>query len=247
MWLFDNTHLEWGVSEVANALDMPKSNTHALLSSLVQAGLLQRTGNGRYRLGWGLFALSRTLLETTEFRKEARAVMDELSKVYCETVQLGVLERNIVVYLEKIEGIQPVRVDLTGLGAANYVHCTAIGKVLLAGHPWPYVRSILETYGMPQMTPATITGLDRMESELEAIRRQGYAYNIEESYEDVCGIAAPIHDCDGQVIAALSLAVPISRFRRRREEFRDAVLRACHRVSREIGYIPALHGTRTNK
>jgi len=241
--MFDNKSPEWGVSEVAQTLHLPKSSAHALLSSLAEIGLLQRATNGRYRLGWRLFALGRLMLETAEFRAEARAVMEELVRQYRETVQLGVLEHNIVVYLDRLEGTHAVRADLTGLGAANYAHCTAIGKALLAGLPWTEVKRILEKYGMPRLTAHTITDLVQLEAELENARRQGYAYNFEEAHEDLCGVGVPILDYTGTVIAAISMAVPTSRFQRRDREYRDAVMRAGKAVSGALGYVPALART----
>jgi DNA-binding IclR family transcriptional regulator len=236
--LFDNRSPEWGVSEVAGKLAIPKSSAHALLSSLTEIGVLQRATNGRYRLGWRLFALGRIMLETAEFRAKARTVMEELVRQYHETVQLGVLEHNIVVYLDRLEGTHAVRADLTGLGAANYAHCTAIGKALLAGLPRAEVKKILGQYGMPRMTAHTITDLAQLEGELDQARRQGYAYNFEEAHEDLWGVGAPILDYTGTVIAAISMAAPKSRFQRYDREYREAVVRACKAVSRELGYLP---------
>lgn len=238
--LFDNEHPDWGVSEVADTLSIPKSSAHALLSSLVEIGLLRRTSNRRYTLGWRLFALSRILMETADFRHEARPVMERLVERYRETVQLGVLERNFVLYVDRIEGTHPVRVDITGLGAANYAHCTAVGKALLAGQPWPDVRKVFKTYGMPGMTPNTITDLAELKAELEAVRKQGYAFNNEESLVDLCGTSAPIRDYTGRVVTAISMAIPTSRFQRHRDEYRDALVQACQTVSRRLGYIPSV-------
>jgi DNA-binding IclR family transcriptional regulator len=245
--LFDNRSPEWGVSEVAGALAVPKSSAHALLSSLAEIGLLQRATTGRYRLGWRLFALGRIMLETAEFRAEARQVVEELARQYRETVQLGVLEHNIVVYLDRIEGTHAVRADLTGLGAAGYAHCTAIGKALLAGLPWAEAKKTLEKYGMPRLTAHTIIEPAQLEAELEKVRRQGYACNFEEAHDDLCGVGAPIFDYVGQVIAAISLAVPKSRFQRYEREYRDAVIRACKSVSRELGYLPTTTRASTSR
>ena len=81
MWLLDLFSLqrpEWGVSEAAKALGFPKSTTSELMSDLADQRLLSRSTKGKYRLGWRLFELSQTLLDTTEFKNEARRVMEEL-------------------------------------------------------------------------------------------------------------------------------------------------------------------------
>ncbi len=100
--LFSLEQPEWGVGEVARRLESPKSTTSELMASLAEERLLTRTAKGRYRLGWQLFELSQTLLDTTEFRTEARELMEELVRSWGETVHLAVLDGVQAVYLEKL-------------------------------------------------------------------------------------------------------------------------------------------------
>jgi DNA-binding transcriptional ArsR family regulator len=104
--LFSLQRPEWGVSEVAKALGFPKSTTSELMSDLADQRLLSRSTKGKYRLGWRLFELSQTLLDTTEFKNEARRVMEELVECWRETVHLAVLDGVQAVYIEKL---QPTR------------------------------------------------------------------------------------------------------------------------------------------
>jgi DNA-binding IclR family transcriptional regulator len=90
--MFSLTRPEWGVSEVTRASELPKSTTSVLMSSLARRRILSRTDNGRYRLGWCLFELSQTILDTTEFRVEALRAMDGLVQIWRETVHLAVLD-----------------------------------------------------------------------------------------------------------------------------------------------------------
>src|ERR671913_2508811 len=87
--LFSLERPEWGVSEAARALNLPKSTTSELMSSLANQRLLSRTAKGRYRLGWRLFGLSQTLLDTTGFRIDARRGMEQLVKTRGETGHLA--------------------------------------------------------------------------------------------------------------------------------------------------------------
>jgi DNA-binding IclR family transcriptional regulator len=235
--LFDRDHTEWGVSEVAASLKVPKSSAHALLATLTHLGLLRHTSGGRYCLGWRLLTFSQILLDTTEFRTEARRAMEQLEAQYRETIHLAVLDGNMVLYADKLQGNQAVRVDITGLGARLYGHCSAVGKVLLAHRPWSQVLQIVEEQGMPQFTPHTITDLSQLRQELEQVRQQGYAYDLEEIIPDLCCVAAPIRDHTGQVTAAMSIAAPAYRFQRSKNEFRAAVIRACQNVSKNLGYL----------
>ncbi len=234
--LFDRDHSDWGVREVAVKLKMAKSSTHDLMSSLAKLGLLNKTENNRYRLGWRLVTLSETLLATTELLREARPVMEELAAQYQETIHLAVLDDTQAVYVDKLEGRQAVRVELTSLGARLYAHCSALGKVLLAYRPEDEVRRIIRTAGLPKFTPNTITNEEELGQALAKIRKQGYSYDLEEILADLCCVAAPIYNYAGQVIAAISMSLPAYRFRRSQTEYRDAVVRTAKIISERLGY-----------
>ena len=234
--LFDREHSEWGVREVAEALDLAKSSAHDLLTSLEQVGLLGKNDEGRYRLGWRLVTLSETLLATTELRREARPIMEELADQYRETIHLAVLDDTKVVYVDKLEGKQAVRVELTSLGTRLYAHCSALGKVLLAYQPEEKVRRIIKVEGLPQFTANTITDAAELEQTLAKVRKQGYATDQEEILPDLCCIGAPIYNHMGQAMAAISMSIPAYRFQRSQVEFLKAVMRTGKLISERLGY-----------
>jgi len=234
--LFDREHAEWGVREVADKLKMAKSSTHDLMSSLAKQGFLNKTDGNRYRLGWRLVTLSEVLLTTTELRQEAHPVMEELAARYQETIHLAVLDDTQAVYVDKLEGSQAVRVELTSLGARLYAHCSALGKVLLAYSPEEEVKRIIKTAGLPSFTPNTITDEGELYSALAKIQKQGYAYDLEEILPDLCCVSAPIYNHSGRVIAAISMSIPAYRFRRSQTEYRDAIMRAAKAISNRLGY-----------
>jgi DNA-binding IclR family transcriptional regulator len=234
--LFDREHTEWGVREAATKLKIAKSSAHDLMSSLAQLGFLNRTEENRYRLGWRLVTLSETLLATTELRKEARPVMEELAARYQETIHLAVLDDTQAVYVDKLEGRQAVRVELTSLGARLYAHCSALGKVLLAYSSEEKVKHIIQTVGLPRFTDNTITEEEDLLQNLIKIRKQGYAYDMEEILLDLCCVGAPIYNYTGQVIAAISLSIPAYRFRRSQIKYREAIVRTAKIISERLGY-----------
>src|SRR5512145_2631263 len=234
--LYDREHTEWGVREVAEKLKMAKSSTHDLMSSLAKLGFLHKTEANRYRLGWQLVTLSETLLATIELRKEAHPVLEELAMQYQETIHLAVLDDTQAVYVDKLEGRQAVRVELTSLGARLYAHCSALGKVLLAYSPEEEVKRIIKTAGLPSFTPNTITDEEELQQTLAKIRKQEYAYDLEEIMPDLCCVSAPIYNHLGRVIAAISMSIPAYRFRRSQTEYRDAVMRAARVISKRLGY-----------
>ena len=230
--LFSSERPEWGVSEAARALGLAKSTTSESMSELAELRLLRRaSGRGRYRLGWRLFELSQTLLDTTEFRSEARSVMEELVMNWGETVHLAVLNDAQVVYVEKLQPTPTVKIKITRSGARLPAHCSGVGKVLLAHVEWKYVAELLGSQGMPALTPNTITTLEGLAEELERVRERGYAYDHEETLIGLCCAAAPIHDFRGTVIAAVSISVPAYRFGPRQDEYTAAIRNAAQRIS----------------
>ncbi|RPI34634.1 MAG: IclR family transcriptional regulator [Chloroflexota bacterium] len=234
--LFDHCHTEWGVREVATQLQLAKSSTHDLLASLAQVGLLSKTEEGRYRLGWRLVAMSETLLSTTELCLQAHPVMEDLVARYRETVHLAVLDDAKVIYVDKLEGNQAVRVESTQLGSPLQPHCVAAGKVLLAYQPEGEVDHIIQNEDMQCFTSNTITDRNEFSLALEKVRKQGYAYDLEELLPDLCGVSAPIFNHSGKVIAAIGMSIPVYRFLRYQADFRMATIEAAKIISERLGF-----------
>ena len=234
--LFSVERSEWGVSEVSQALELPKSSTSELMSALAEQGLLRRTGSRRYKLGWRIMAMSQILLQTTEFRTEARRAMEGLVARFGETMHLAALERGQVIYVDKMQGTRAVQVAITAVGHKFWAHAAGVGKVLLAHRPWEEVVEILEREGVPPLTPNTITAPERFREELERARAQGFAYDNEEALVELCCVAAPIRDHSGEVVAAMSFSVPEYRFWSSEERYRSALLCAVGEVSRNLGF-----------
>jgi DNA-binding IclR family transcriptional regulator len=230
--LFSLERPEWGVSEVARTLKLPKSTTSELMSSLAHQRLLSRTtSKGRYRLGWHLFELSQTLLDTTKFRLEARTVMEELVRHWKETMHLAVLDGVQAVYIEKLQPRPAAKIQITRAGVRLPAHTSGVGKILLAHSEWEHIAEQLEDQGMPALTPNTITTLDTLAEELERVRERGYAYDSEETLVGLCCVGAPIYGPEGTVVASVSFSVPAFRFSPRKDEYTAAILDAARRIS----------------
>jgi DNA-binding IclR family transcriptional regulator len=228
---------EWGVSEVAKVLGCPKSSASAMMSALADQGLLRRTGDRRYRLGWGIMGMSRVLVETTEFRNEARRGMEQLVSLFGETVHLAALERGQVIYVDKLRGTRAVQVAVTTVGGKFAAHASAVGKAILAYRPWEEVADVLERNGMPALTANTITTVTGFREELERVRARGYAHDLEEGVPELCCVAAPIKDHTGEVVASMSLSVPAYRFWDGEERYRHTLIKTCRQVSQNLGYV----------
>jgi IclR family KDG regulon transcriptional repressor len=245
--LFSIEQPEWGVSDAAQALKHPKSSISALMAALAEQGLLCRTGERRYRLGWRVMVLSQILLETTEFRSEARRAMEHLVSLTGETVHLAALEANQVVYVDKLQGTRAIQVRLTRIGIRLPAHCSAVGKAILAHLPWERVLQILDKQGLPALTPNTITDPEELHRELRNVREQGYAYDFAEAELELCCVAAPIRDHSGEVVASMSLSVPSYRFEDYREKYRTLIVSTTQKVSENLGYIEVKRTSRQTK
>lgn len=232
--LFTAQRPEWGVTEVAERLGTSKASAHALLSTLVDIGLMRRTSDNRYRLGWRLLALSRVLVDSIDFRASARRRMRHLAGRYGGTLHLAVLDDGQVLYLEKAQGPGTGTIVETAVGARMDPHCSAVGKVLLAAGGVDEAHELVERTGMARHTRRTITSPQELDRELLAVLSRGYAHDAEEGLEGVCCVAAPIYDRHRAVQAAISVSVSPEAFRRAGDGYRRMVLTTAADVSREL-------------
>lgn len=238
--LFTADDPEWGVSEVAVALGIAKSSAHALLTTLDDIGLVRRQVDGRYRLGWRILELHRTLRHGTDFLGPHRVRLRRIADTLHGTVHVGALQGREVIYLDKVTGARGPVIAESGIGLAMPAHCTGLGKVLLAALDPADADAVLTLHGLPRRTAATITGAARLRDELDRIRRLGFAHDLEESVPGLCCVAAPIRDHRGDVEAAISLTVPGTVLRDRAQQVRTAVRSAAEAVSRLRRSRPAL-------
>ena len=234
--LFTVAQPEWGASEVAHALAIPKSSAHALLVTLSEIGLLQVSGRGRYRLGWKIMALGETLRTGLYLmvRQHARPLMEDFVRNVGETIQLGVLDRTQVLCVDSVVAHHPVTVSGPRVGMRLSAHSSALGKALLA-HRYDDdgLRSAMSCTA-PGVNAAASAGLAKLGDELAAVRRSGLAFEHCEALEDVCGVAGCITDPSGFPLAAVGTITLASRFGQRQVALERAVRGLVRRISRGL-------------
>ncbi|MGB3067187.1 MAG: IclR family transcriptional regulator [Ottowia sp.] len=231
-----------GLTEIAIELDLGKSNVHRLLQALVEARFILRDErSGRYAAAIKLWELGSAVLSKLDLRVHAEQIMDELLALTQETVHLSVLDGHEVVYVHKLDSPNPVRA-YTQIGGRARAHCVATGKAMLAFFPPPVLERVSQQ--LEARTPRSITDPQQFLQEMARIRSQGYAVNKGEWNENVCGIASPVSDASGQVVAALGLSGPKERFKPAQiKAFAPLVVSAAARMSRQLGArtsLPAL-------
>lgn len=223
-----------GLTDIANRLQLAKSNVHRLLQALSEARYVVRDdATGRYSGAIKLWELGSAVLSKLDLRTYAQGVMNELLEQARETVHLSVLDDDEVVYVHKLDSPNPVRA-YTQIGGRAKAHCVATGKVLLAFQPMPVQERLSRQ--LLAVTSKTIAEPEAFMQEMGRVRAQGYALNKGEWNESVYGIAAPVRDASGQVIAAIGLSGPKERFKPARlKEFAPLIVEAAARVSRQLG------------
>ncbi len=225
----------YGCTELGQLLGLHKSTVHRLISTLQAYGFAEKDPHtDRYKLGIKVIYLGLEALNNLDFRKIAIPYMQELVEISRETVQLAVLDGGEVLFVERDQSPEAITVNL---GLRAQFHCTAEGKVLLAYLPKENVINILDNHEMRQYTINTITEANHFISHLEKVRTQGFAINAEEMVEGVRAIAAPVHNHNGKVIAALSITGPSSRLSLERIYRLVTVLKeTCTSISMQLGY-----------
>ncbi|MGE3286292.1 MAG: IclR family transcriptional regulator [Pseudonocardia sp.] len=227
-----------GVSELARRLGLGKSAVHRLLTTLLAEGLVEQDPRtGGYRLGIVMFELGEAVKVHLDLHAAAGPVLAQLREQTGESSQVGVLDGDEVVYVDRLESAHTLRL-FTETGRRVPAHCTSSGKVLLAHCP-EAVRERVLAHRLPALTPHTITDPDALRAELAAVRARGWAEAVNEREIGVASIASPIRDVRGDVVAALSIGAPVTRFGAvPRRRIARTLVEAGEAVSRRLGWSP---------
>jgi len=197
---------EISLTEISKKVQWPKSTTHGILTTLRDYRLVEQSAQtGKYRLGVRLFEYGQKVARNWDIRSVALPVLQEVNHTFGEMVQLATEDNGEVLYIEKIDSTRIIRI-VSETGARLPMHCSGLGKVLLAYKSPAEVKYILAKSGMPRMSRNTITDAVKMNAELEKIRRQGYATDDCEIMEGLRCVAAPIHVREGDVKYAVSVS-----------------------------------------
>jgi len=201
-----------GVSEIALMLEMSKSNVHRLLQALVELRyVVKDESTSEYSASLKVWELGNRLSLRLAVRHAAQTRMTELLLATRESVHLSVLEGYEVLYVHKLDSPEPVRA-YSEVGGRAPAHCVATGKAILAWQPEAALENFI-THGLTEHTAHTITDPDDFLREMERVRNLGYAVNRGEWRDSVWGIASPIRDSTGTVVAALGVSGPSSRIK----------------------------------
>jgi DNA-binding IclR family transcriptional regulator len=223
-------------TQVARLSGLPISTVHRFLVNLESTGFLTCNENGRFHLGIACFSLGQSALGHLDIRRLSFPYLEELNRKTRETIHLTVRHDRSVVYVEKLDSPEPLRI-YSRIGAGVPLHCTAVGKVMLAYMSPEEQSAILSQLEIKPLTQNTITNIQDLQAHLQRVRRNGYACDLEENELHIRCIAAPIWDHTGSVNASLSITGPVVRMPMiRLRQLAPLVQQAGLKISRELGF-----------
>jgi DNA-binding IclR family transcriptional regulator len=219
------------ISELSRALAIPKSTTHVIVLLLRRLGYLTLDENKReYSLGLKVYGLGRGLMKSFSLPEKALAPMKWLVEVSRCTSQLAVLAEDQAMYIQKLEGPGLIQFD-SYIGKRTNLHCTGVGKVLLAFAPEERREHVLNRKSFARYTNRTITSPSALRKELAKVRKKGYAVDDEEEELEVRCLSAPVFNQSGEFMAALSIAGTMGQIRTDAiEELAGYVIQAARKI-----------------
>jgi len=243
--ILSNNESPCGVTELANIMKLDKSTVFRILRTMKSKGYVEQLrGTKKYIMGIRILELSNKLIQKMEIAAIAKPMLKELSQSSGESVHLAVLRRGKVIYIDRINSSEAVSIH-TNIGDHEPVHCTGVGKAILAFLPSEEMQNNLKgikAKSLEKFTVKTITSISKLEKELEKIRETGFAFDNEELYEGVRCLAAPIKNYKNEVIASLGISGPINRITDQRiSHLASLVVEMALKISERLGSVATDH------
>jgi IclR family transcriptional regulator, KDG regulon repressor len=235
---FSLDRAELGVREIARMVNLSSSATGRILTAMKQMGIVSQNPETRaYSMGARTLTWAGVYAASLDVRNKALPALEELHESTRETISLYVLEGNERVCVERLESPQNVRI-VARLGRRLPLYAGAAGKVLLAYLSPVRQAEFFQSATLVPLTPRTIVNPELLLKELGKVRQDGFATSYGEWIEDAAGVAAPVLDQRGEVVAALTISGPILRFNQENEaRYCDEVKRVAARISQAMGYL----------
>ncbi|MGE3363186.1 MAG: IclR family transcriptional regulator [Rhizobiaceae bacterium] len=228
---------EIGVSELANKLQTTKGTVFRHLQTLVERGyLIQNAATQRYRVGARAYLIGRAAAERVDIITGSQDALRSLRDETGETVVVSSLSNRGNIVMNTMIGKSPLEIGVK-VGSMLEPHATAQGKAVLAFDSQGLIKQ-LRRRGLVGLTPYTVTDIDELERQLEAVRTRGYATAAEEMLLGISALAAPVMDGSGKTVGSIAIVGSIQNIGREPSpEQIEAVLRAAQRVSWNLGYV----------
>jgi DNA-binding IclR family transcriptional regulator len=223
-------------TDVVEASGLAKATTHRILGTLIDHQFVTMAADGGYLPGPKILSLAGMALQRIDISAIARPFVDELvAKSRC-TIHLGVVNGDEIIYLIRADSDRPY-VMPSRVGLAIPMHCTGIGKVVLASRDDDELESFVARAGLPARTEHTITSLRGLRAEIARVRRLGYALDREENVPGLVCVAAPIRNHTGTVKYGISITtLLIEHTIAQIETMSGLAVQTADKISAALGY-----------
>ncbi|MEM7068693.1 MAG: IclR family transcriptional regulator [Pseudomonadota bacterium] len=216
---------------------LTRPTLHRILASLVQLNLLEQAHDKTYRPGLRLVSLARKALAENDLRKIARSFLEGLRDVTGETVHLAVPVQEGLVYIDKIESHEMVRMEST-IGTIVPIHSTGVGKAYLSTVNEAEAAQLLRDAPRPALTDYTSTDTKEILEKVAKAKRDGFVFDHQENELGISCFGAAIRDETGKGVAAVSISVPQFRLRHDHEFYSRPLMEKVGLISAQLGFIP---------
>jgi DNA-binding IclR family transcriptional regulator len=235
-----------GVRAIAHQLELPLGSAHRILTDLAAESIVERSSNGEWEMSYRLLEIVGVQLERVQLPRLARPILEQLASDTRETTFLAVPSRDEIVYLDKVQIDLQLQLNVE-LGTRRPMHCTGLGKAILAFLPQAHQEQLLSGGPLRAFTPSTITDPMLLRLELERTRQRGYALDREEIIVGVHCVAVPILNYAGLPVGAISVAGTTPKTDGERLDALVQRIRAAgDYVSRRLGFVTRADASTTS-
>jgi DNA-binding IclR family transcriptional regulator len=225
------------ITDIARVTGLPKSTVHRLLQAMVDRGFAAVRSDGGYLAGPKVLVMAGKVLRPVDTVERARPALRALREESLCTVHMAMLVGDELVYVDKVEADKPYRMP-SRLGMGLSVHCSAIGKAVLASMAPTEFDALVARVTLTGRTPKTITTEDRLRAEVTEARRVGYGFDDEENEIGIRCVGAAIRDHTGAVVGGISAStLAMEHTMDQLAALGPRVLRAADEVSTALGYV----------
>ncbi|PFQ17388.1 IclR family transcriptional regulator [Bacillus cereus] len=232
-------HEELSLTEMVRLTNMPKTSVYRLIGSLEEMAFLQKNEKGKYRLGVVFLRFGQLVSQRLSVRNIAIPYMKELRDSLGQAVNFNLIiqDDNDAIYVEKMEGVQPVRV-YTAVGRRAPLYAGACPRILLSYFSEEEKRRYIEEVDLKQFADGTIVDKEQLLEVLQMAKKEGYTISYSELENHTAAIAAPIFASDGTVVAGISISgLAIEYSESNISYFIAKVKETAHRISKELGFL----------
>lgn len=226
------------IARLSEQVGLTKSTTHRLLSTLSSMNyVVKDEQTDKYKLGLQVLFLSRNILNNLDIVNVARRYLEKLSQEVNETVHLCIEDQGEIMYVDKIESNQTIRM-YSRIGSRAPMYCTAVGKVLLSDMDPEHLKEVISKMDFVRKTDTTVGSKEELLEVIEQVRKQHYALDNGENEKGLQCIAAPIYDHKGKIVASFSISGPSNRVTMEviNNELIEKVKQYSLEISRNLGY-----------